>query len=74
MSKNKIGEDSPILKSSNLKIRRRDGVESMTTLKEGEFKVSIDSCIRCLITTLFTYQQPNTGMIFISRNGFYDMT
>ena len=29
-----------------LKIRRRDGVESLTTLEEGEFKVPIDGCIR----------------------------
>ena len=30
---------------SNLKIRRRDGIESLTTLEEGEFKVPIDNCI-----------------------------
>ena len=48
MSKNKIGEDSPIPKFIYLKIkiRRRDGVKSLTTLEEGEFKVPIDSCIR----------------------------
>ena len=46
MSKNKIGEDSPIPKFIYLKIRRRDGVESLTTLEEGEFKVPIDGCIR----------------------------
>ena len=45
MSKNKIGEDSPIAKFIYLKIRRRDGVESLTTLEEGEFKVPIDGCI-----------------------------
>ena len=45
MSKNKIGEDSPILKFIYLKIRLRDGVESLTTLEEGEFKVHIDGCI-----------------------------
>ena len=45
MSKNKIGEDSPIPKCIYLKIRRRDGVEFSTTLEEGEFKVSIDGCI-----------------------------
>ena len=45
MSKNKIGEDSPIPKFIYLKIRRRDGVESLTTLEEGEFKVPIDGCI-----------------------------
>ena len=44
-SKNKIGEDSPILKFTYLKIWRRDDVESLTTLEEGEFKVTIDSCI-----------------------------
>ena len=45
MSKNKIGENSPIPKFIYLKIRLRDGVESLTTLEEGEFKVSIDGCI-----------------------------
>ena len=45
MFKNKIGEDSPIPKFIYLKIRRRDGVESLTILEEGEFKVSIDDCI-----------------------------
>ena len=45
MSKNKMGEDSPIPKFIYLKIRRRDGVESMTILEEGEFKVPIDGCI-----------------------------
>ena len=51
MFKNKIGEDSPIPKFIYLKIRRRDGVESLTTLEEGEFKVPIDGCIS-YITTL----------------------
>ena len=32
MLKNKLGEDSPILNFIHLKIRRRDGVESLTTL------------------------------------------
>ena len=45
MSKNKIGEDSPIPKIIYLKIRRRDGVESLAILEEGEFKVPIDGCI-----------------------------
>ena len=45
MSKNKIGEDLPIPKFIYLKIRRRDGVESSTTLEEGEFKVPLDGCI-----------------------------
>ena len=45
MFKNKLGEDSPIPKFIHLKIRRRDGVESLTTLEEGEFKVPIDGCI-----------------------------
>ena len=43
MSKNKIGEDSTIPKFVYLKIRRRDGVESLTTL---EFKMTIDGCIK----------------------------
>ena len=42
--KNKLSEDSPISKYIHLKIRRRDGVESLT-LEEGEFKVPIDGCI-----------------------------
>ena len=46
MSKNEIGQDSPIPKFIYLKIRRRDGVESLTILEEGEFKVPIDGCIR----------------------------
>ena len=45
MSKNKTGEDSPIKKFIYLKIRRRHGVESLTNLEEGEFKVPIDGCI-----------------------------
>ena len=32
----------------HLKIRRRDGVETLTTLEEGELKVPIDGCIRQL--------------------------
>ena len=41
-----LGGDSPIPKFIYLKIRRRDGVESLTNLEEGEFKVPIDGCIR----------------------------
>ena len=46
MSKNKIGEDSPIPKIIHLKIRREDGVESETILEESELNVPIDGCIR----------------------------
>ena len=46
MLKNKLGEDSPIPKSITLKILRQDDVESLTTLEEGEFNVSIDGCIK----------------------------
>ena len=46
MFKNKLGEDSRIPKFIHLKIRRQDGVESLTTLEEGEFKVHIDGCIK----------------------------
>ena len=42
MSKIEIGQDSPIPKFIYHKIRRRDGVESLTIL---EFKVPIDGCI-----------------------------
>ena len=44
-SKNKLGQDSPFPKFLHLKIRRRNGVESLTTLEEGEFKFAIDGCI-----------------------------
>ena len=53
MSKNKIGEDSPIPKFIYLKIQRWDGVESLTTLEEGEFKVPIDGCIKSKRTSVF---------------------
>ena len=46
MFKDQLGKDSPVPKCIHLKIRRRDGVESLTTLKEGEFKVPIDGCIK----------------------------
>ena len=45
MFKNKLGEGSPIPKFIHLKIRRQDGVQSLTTLAEGEFKAPIDGCI-----------------------------
>ena len=44
--KNEIGQDSPIPKFIYLKIRRRDGIESLMILEEGEFKVPIDGCIK----------------------------
>ena len=50
MLKNKLGENSPIPKFIHLKIWRRDGVESLTTLEEGEFKVHIGGCISWLHT------------------------
>ena len=46
MFKNKLGEDLPIPKFMHLKIRLPDGIESLTTLEEGEFKVPIDGCIK----------------------------
>ena len=50
MSKNKIGEDSPISKFIYLKIRHRDGtVEFLTTLEEDVFKVPINGCINDMI-------------------------
>ena len=55
MSKNKIGEDSPIPKFIYLKIWRRHGFKSLTTLEEGEFKVSIDGCIKELLSTEDSY-------------------
>ena len=66
MFKNRLGEDSPIPKLIHLKIRRRDGVESLTTLEEGEFMVLTDGCINSplilkslpmiVITLLTTYE------------------
>ena len=64
MSKNEIGEDSPIPKFLYLKIRRRDGVESMTTLEEGEFKVPIDSCIRSSAFLRFLYWNESSPLSF----------
>ena len=46
MSKNEIGQDSSIPEFIYPKIQRRDGVESLTILEEGEFKVPIDGCIK----------------------------
>ena len=54
MFKNKLGEDSPIPEFIHLKIRRRDGVESLTTLEEGEFKAPIDGCIKVTFTGIVT--------------------
>ena len=36
MSKNKVREDPPIPKFIHLKIRREDGVESLTTIEAGK--------------------------------------
>ena len=47
-SKNKLGEDSPFPKFIHLKVRRRNDVESLRTLEEGEFKLPIDGCISIL--------------------------
>ena len=46
MSKNEMDQDSPTPKFINLKIRRRDGVDTLTILEEREFKVPIDGCIK----------------------------
>ena len=54
MSKNEIGQDSPIPKFIYLKIRCRDHVESLTILEEGEFKVPIDGCINKALTHMDT--------------------
>ena len=40
-----------------LKIRRRDDVESLTTLEEGEFKVPIDGCINSCTFLLWISNQ-----------------
>ena len=47
MFKNKLGEASPIPKFIHLKIQRWwDGIKSLTTLKEGEFKVPLTATLR----------------------------
>ena len=40
------------------KIRRRDGVETLTTLEEGEFKVPIDGCIKISRNVVGNYKSP----------------
>ena len=55
MFKNELGKDSPIPKFIHLKIRRLDGVESVTTLEEGEFKVPIDGCLKWSAWVLANY-------------------
>ena len=55
MFRNKLGEDSPIQKFIHLKIRHRDGVQSLTTLEEGEFKVPIDGCINISIKYIWKF-------------------
>ena len=59
MFKNELGEDSVIPTFMHLKIRRRDGVESLTTLEEGEFKVPINSCIKTHLLILFIHDINN---------------
>ena len=51
-SKNKLSQDSPFPKFLHLKIRRRNGVESLTTLEEGEFKFAIDGCIKLIYVVM----------------------
>ena len=48
MFKNILGEEI-----IHLNIRRRDGVEALTTLEEGEFKVPIGCCIKCIKVNIF---------------------
>ena len=38
-----------------LKIRHRDGVESLMTLEEGEFKIPIGGCINNAIMIIGVY-------------------
>ena len=45
MCGNKLGEYSQIPKFTDLKIWLWDGIESLMTLGEGEFKMPIDACI-----------------------------
>ena len=61
MFKNELGEDSPIPKFMHLKIRCRDGVESLTTLEEGEFKVPIDGYFSTIKNTFRQLLGPNVN-------------
>ena len=45
MCRNERRENSTIPKCIHLKIRRRDGVEYLTTLDEGQLKMPIDGPI-----------------------------
>ena len=56
MFKYKLGEDPQFPNFVHLKIRRPDGVESLTTLEEGEFKVPIEGCINGSIVCVCTTQ------------------
>ena len=69
MSKNEIGQDSPIPKFIYLKIRRQDGVESLTILEEGEFKVPIDGCINSIILQLYIYLL-YPGIVLVAINPY----
>ena len=63
-SKNKLGQDSPFPKFLHLKIRRQNGVESLTTLEEGEFKFAIDGCIN---GSLFHTRNPLASFPFSTK-------
>ena len=45
MHRNKLGKDSPIPNFIHLMIRHCDGIEFVTTLEEGEFKMPIDAAL-----------------------------
>ena len=53
MFENKLGEDSLIPKFIHRKIQCRDGVKSLMTLEEGEFKVPIDGYLKCTVSEIF---------------------
>ena len=59
MFKNKLCEDSPIQKIIHLKIRRQDGVRSLTTLEKGEFKVPIDGRILRFVSLMYPFDKKN---------------
>ena len=52
MFKDKLGKDSPIQTFIHLKIRRRDGVESLSILEESKLKVPIGGCISAFLKAL----------------------
>ena len=73
MFKNKLGENSPIPQFIHLNIRHRDGIESLMTLEEGEFKVPIDDCTNCQQKTNSLQQVIHWITIFLHQRTKFDI-